>query len=185
MPPAPTTWQPPNRSEPPSTTAKGLPPNTFPRLMPLADYGDLGVNFGNSHGTFTVAGRLNIPIFQGGKVHADVLQSEATLRQARAQLDNLRGQIEYEVRTALLDIAGRRPAGASCAQFRRSGGTDAYAGPRPLLRRRYRQPGSSAGAADSGRRPTKAIFPACTLTTWRRSNWSAPWVTRNRAYCNI
>ena len=83
---------------------KGATAEYFPTIDATADYGDLGVNFGNSHGTFTVAGRLNIPIFQGGKVHADVLQSEATLRQARAQLDNLRGQIEYEVRTALLDL---------------------------------------------------------------------------------
>ena len=83
---------------------KGASSEYFPTLDMTADYGDLGTNFGNSHGTFTVAGRLNIPIFQGGKVHADVLQSEATLRQARAQLDNLRGQIEYEVRSALLDI---------------------------------------------------------------------------------
>jgi outer membrane protein TolC len=83
---------------------RGATAEYFPTIDATADYGDLGVNFGNSHGTFTVAGRLNIPIFQGGKVHADVLQSEATLRQTRAQLDNLRGQIEYEVRTALLDI---------------------------------------------------------------------------------
>jgi len=33
---------------------------------------------------FQVSGRLNIPIFQGGKVHADVLQAEATLWQHRA-----------------------------------------------------------------------------------------------------
>jgi outer membrane protein TolC len=83
---------------------KGASAEYFPTVDATADYGDLGINFGNSHGTFTVAGKLNIPIFQGGKVHADVLQSEATLRQTRAQLDNLRGQIEYEVRTALLDI---------------------------------------------------------------------------------
>ena len=83
---------------------KGASSEYFPTIDMTADYGDIGVNFGNSHGSFTVAGRLNIPIFQGGKVHADVLQSEATLRQARAQLDNLRGQIEYEVRSALLDI---------------------------------------------------------------------------------
>ncbi len=84
---------------------KGATAEHYPTLDLLADYGDLGINFGNSHGTYSVSGRLNIPIFQGGKAHADVLQADATLRQARAQLDNLRGQIEYEVRTALLDIA--------------------------------------------------------------------------------
>jgi outer membrane protein TolC len=84
---------------------KGAFAEHFPTLDMTADYGDLGINFGNSHGTFSVGGQLNIPIFQGGQAHADVLKAEATLRQARAQLDNLRGQIEYEVRTALLDIA--------------------------------------------------------------------------------
>lgn len=83
---------------------KGATAEHYPTLDVLADYGDLGVNPGNSHGTFSVSGRLNIPIFQGGKAHADVLQAEATLRQARAQLENLRGQIEYEVRAALLDL---------------------------------------------------------------------------------
>jgi outer membrane protein TolC len=83
---------------------KGASAEYYPTVDVVADYGDIGINFGNSHGSFTVAGRLNIPIFQGGKVHADVLQSDSTLRQARAQLENLRGQVEYEVRTALLDI---------------------------------------------------------------------------------
>jgi outer membrane protein TolC len=84
---------------------RGATAEHYPTIDVLADYGALGVNLGSSHGTFSVSGRLNIPIFQGGKAHADVLQAEATLRQARAQLENLRGQIEYEVRTSLLDIA--------------------------------------------------------------------------------
>jgi outer membrane protein TolC len=84
---------------------KGASAEYFPTIDVNADYGDLGTNFGNSHGTFIVAGRLSIPIFQGGKVHSDVLQADATLRQNRAQLENLRGQIEYEVRTAMLDLA--------------------------------------------------------------------------------
>src|SRR6266571_3865882 len=77
----------------------------FPSLGFAANYGDLGVTPGNSHGTFQVSGSLNIPIFPGGKIHADVLQAEATLRQNRAQLGDLRGRIEYEIRTALLDLA--------------------------------------------------------------------------------
>jgi outer membrane protein TolC len=84
---------------------KGAFAEYFPSIDMTADYGDLGINLGNSHGTFQVSGRLSIPIFQGGKVHADVLQADATLRENRARLENLRGQIEYEVRTALLDLA--------------------------------------------------------------------------------
>jgi outer membrane protein TolC len=77
----------------------------FPTIDVEANYGAIGITPGNSHGTFQVTGTLNIPLFQGGKTHADVLQAEATLRQNRQQLENLRGQIEYEVRTALLDLA--------------------------------------------------------------------------------
>src|SRR5207237_2706190 len=47
----------------------------FPSLGFAANYGDLGVTLGNSHGTFQVSGSLNIPIFPGGKIHADVLQA--------------------------------------------------------------------------------------------------------------
>jgi outer membrane protein TolC len=51
-----------------------------------------------------VAGTLSIPIFQGGRVHSDVLNADASLRQAQAQLADLRGQIDQDVRTALLDL---------------------------------------------------------------------------------
>jgi outer membrane protein TolC len=45
-----------------------------------------------------------VPIFQGGKEHADVLQAEAGLREARQRLDDLRAQIDNDIRNALLDL---------------------------------------------------------------------------------
>jgi len=77
----------------------------YPSLSFTGNYGDLGTSPGNSHGTFQVIGTLNIPIFQGGKTHGEVLEAEAKLRQNRQQLENLRGQIDYEVRASLLDLA--------------------------------------------------------------------------------
>jgi outer membrane protein TolC len=77
----------------------------YPSITIDGNYGDIGINPGNSHGTFEIAGTLNIPIFQGGKTHGDVLQAESRLRQSQQQLGNLRGQIDYEVRSALLDLA--------------------------------------------------------------------------------
>ncbi len=76
----------------------------YPSFDLEADYGVIGVNPGNSNGTFHVGGTLTVPIFQGGRVHADTLQAEAALRQSRARLEDLRGQIDNEVRTALLDL---------------------------------------------------------------------------------
>jgi outer membrane protein TolC len=77
----------------------------FPSLGVNADFGDIGINPADSHETFTASGTLRIPIFLGGKVHADALQQDSALRQARQQLEDLRGQIDYQVRSALLDLS--------------------------------------------------------------------------------
>ena len=77
----------------------------LPNLSLAGDYGAAGVNIGNSHGVFDIGATLSIPIFAGGRAHADELQAEATLRQSKQQLDSLRAQIDYDVRAALLDLA--------------------------------------------------------------------------------
>jgi len=76
----------------------------LPSLSFNGDYGDIGTRPTSSHGTFTAAAALKIPIFQGGKVRADQLQADAQLQQRRSQLADMRGRIEYEVRTAFLDL---------------------------------------------------------------------------------
>lgn len=77
----------------------------YPSLDISGNYGAAGVNVGDSHGVFLAGATLAIPIFAGGRAHADALQAEATLRQSRQQLENLRAQIDYEVRSALLDLS--------------------------------------------------------------------------------
>jgi outer membrane protein TolC len=77
----------------------------YPSLDIGGDYADTGVTPNNSHGTFQAAATLRIPIFAGGKAHADALQAEADLHQRQQQLADLRSRIDYEVRTALLDLA--------------------------------------------------------------------------------
>lgn len=76
----------------------------YPTLDAEGDYGLIGKTPGQSNGTFHVVGTLSIPIFQGGRAHADVLQADATLRQNRERLEDLRGSIDTDVRTALLDL---------------------------------------------------------------------------------
>ncbi len=76
----------------------------YPTLSFDANYGDIGPNFAHSHGTFAVAGTLNIPIYLGGRVHADVVQADAALAQRRAELEDLRGRIDDQVRSAFLDL---------------------------------------------------------------------------------
>ncbi len=76
----------------------------YPSLDVGANYGDIGVTPAHSNGTWQVSGSLSIPIFTGGKAHSEVLEADAQLKQARSQLGDLRGRIDFEVRTALLDL---------------------------------------------------------------------------------
>ncbi|HZQ92693.1 MAG TPA: TolC family protein [Terriglobales bacterium] len=83
---------------------RGASAEYLPSISIDADYGDIGVTPGNSHGTFHVTGTLKVPIFQGGKVHGDVLQADSLLQRRRSELEDLRGRIDFEVRTAFLDL---------------------------------------------------------------------------------
>lgn len=77
----------------------------YPTLGLTADYGVAGQHPStNSHGVFDVRGTLNIPIFQGGMARGDIQVADAQLQQTRDRLENLRGQIDADVRTALLNL---------------------------------------------------------------------------------
>lgn len=76
----------------------------LPSLRINADYGDIGPTPGQSHGTFSVAANVAIPIFLGGRVHGNVLEADALLQQRKSELEDLRSRIDYEVRTVFLDL---------------------------------------------------------------------------------
>jgi len=76
----------------------------YPTFDVNANLGDIGVTPSQSNGTWQVTGGLNIPIFTGNRVHSDVLEADAQMKQARSQLADLRGRIDYEVRASLLDL---------------------------------------------------------------------------------
>ena len=76
----------------------------LPSVSLDADYGLGGAHPSTATTVADVRGTLSIPIFQGGSVHADVLQADARLEQSRERLDNLRAQIDSDVRAALLNL---------------------------------------------------------------------------------
>jgi outer membrane protein TolC len=76
----------------------------YPSLGVETDYGLSGVNPGSSHGTVDAAATLRIPIFQGGRVHGDVLRADASLTREQQRLEDLRAKIDQEVRDAYLDL---------------------------------------------------------------------------------
>lgn len=76
----------------------------FPTLDLAGNYGEIGPAPGSVLPTYQIVGTLSVPIFQGGKVHSDVLKAEASLRQAKAQLADVKGQIDQDIRNAVLDL---------------------------------------------------------------------------------
>jgi outer membrane protein TolC len=76
----------------------------LPSLELAADYGITGVNPASTHGTVDATASLRVPIFQGGRVHGDVLRADAALERSKQLLEDLRAQIDQEVRDAYLDL---------------------------------------------------------------------------------
>jgi outer membrane protein TolC len=76
----------------------------YPTLGIVADYGVIGINPANSHGTFDVSGQLLFPIWAGGRTHGDIVEAEATLKQRRAEYESTRSLVEADVRNAYLDL---------------------------------------------------------------------------------
>ena len=76
----------------------------LPSIGFTGDYGVLGFTPSSMAPNWTAAATLAIPIFQGGKVEADVQQARSVVKQRQAVVDNLRGSIEQDVQNALLDL---------------------------------------------------------------------------------
>ncbi len=76
----------------------------YPSVGVETDYGLSGVNPGSSHGTVDAAATLRIPVFQGGRVHGDILRADASLTRERERLEDLRAGIDQEVRDVYLDL---------------------------------------------------------------------------------
>jgi outer membrane protein TolC len=76
----------------------------LPSLALNADYGANGLNPSNAHGTFSVTGTLTVPIWRGGRTEGDIEQADAAVLQRQAEIEDLRGKIESDVRSAFLDL---------------------------------------------------------------------------------
>jgi outer membrane protein TolC len=76
----------------------------LPRASLGTNYDVVGSTLDGSHGTFAVTGTVKMDIFDGGKRKADILQASTDVKQRKEELANLQGQIDQDVRAALLDL---------------------------------------------------------------------------------
>ena len=80
----------------------------FPSVTLSGDYGAIGPRPTSAHGVFNITGSLNIPVYTGGRIKAEIEQAETTLHQRQAELADTRERIEGEVRTALIELETAR-----------------------------------------------------------------------------
>jgi len=76
----------------------------LPSLSFSGTYGVTQVGGVGAHGTFMAVGTLSFPIFREARLRGDEQASQAQLDAANSQLEDLRGKIDQQVRSSLLDV---------------------------------------------------------------------------------
>jgi outer membrane protein TolC len=76
----------------------------LPSVTVSADYGAIGGTLPDAHSTFSIVGRVRVPIWQGGYAEGAIQQAQAAVRQRRAELEDLASQVEGDIRKAYLDV---------------------------------------------------------------------------------
>jgi outer membrane protein TolC len=80
----------------------------LPSIHVNADFGEIGLTAPDAQGTFAIAGLVSIPIFQGGRVRGRLMEADAELRRRRAEAEDMRASVYYEIRSAFLDLETSR-----------------------------------------------------------------------------
>jgi outer membrane protein TolC len=76
----------------------------LPSATVSGQYGIQGVNPNTGNGVFQASASLSIPVFSGGRIHADTAQADAVVTERRAELSSRRGAVELDVRNAWIDL---------------------------------------------------------------------------------
>ncbi len=76
----------------------------LPSLAVSGDYGRVGKNLGTTDGTYTLIAGVSVPIYEGGRIRSEVTRADVTLQRRRAEVADLKGRVDYEVRSNFLDL---------------------------------------------------------------------------------
>ena len=58
--------------------------------------------------TYTYAGSISMPLFTGGRIHAEIARANLEIQRIEQQQEDLRNQIALEVKTALINLGSAR-----------------------------------------------------------------------------
>ena len=85
-------------------TRRSIAGDALPSIRVDANYGEIGLSPADARSTFALTGAVSVPIFQGGRTRGRLLEADADIRNRRAEADDLKASIYYEVRAAFLDL---------------------------------------------------------------------------------
>ena len=76
----------------------------LPTLHFDGDYGTIGNTASGAHPTYTFGATVRVPLFEAGRAQARRAEGDALLQRRRAELEDVRGQVDLEVRSSMLDV---------------------------------------------------------------------------------
>jgi outer membrane protein TolC len=85
-------------------TLQAVRSERLPSVHLNADYGTSGLQVSSALPTFNVTAAVAVPLFDGGRTEGRVIRAEADLKQRRAEAEDMRAEIYYDVRTSFLDL---------------------------------------------------------------------------------
>jgi outer membrane protein len=72
------------------------------------DFAYIGTSGSTTLPTYTYQASVNMPLFTGGRIHAEVVRADLEIKKLEQQRDDLRNQIALDVKTALLNLQSAR-----------------------------------------------------------------------------
>ncbi len=80
----------------------------LPSLRFDGDWAYLGSSSSTGIPTYTYTASANMPLFTGGRIHAEIVRADLEIKRLDQQQEDLRNQIALDVKTALLNLQSAR-----------------------------------------------------------------------------
>jgi outer membrane protein len=80
----------------------------LPSLRFDGNFDYVGTSGNTTLPTYTYEASVNLPLFTGGRIHAEVVRADLEIRKLEQQQADLRNQIALDVKTALLNLSSAR-----------------------------------------------------------------------------
>ena len=80
----------------------------LPSLRFDGDFAYVGTSGNTTLPTYTYQASVNMPLFTGGRIHAETVRADLEIKKLDQQKDDLRNQIALDVKTALLNLQSAR-----------------------------------------------------------------------------